>query len=312
MTTTAAGEDQIKRMSIVYDSRDIPEGANVTVLEGERVKYRGYSCSPYFDSRRQMWSYVDVFEVEARKIAFYASTKKYFRLHPEEKVIIRSGQNGIITQVVQPEYYLDIAPDNTSYIILIERLKASRIERVTVDMLDVFLDSASIEPNTIVAKDPIPNIAPVRELFEQLGLNSVVHPVAEDYPVHERLRNGDDPHRYNLSMSPVGSCSKIDCPICFKPMQMFDPPRPRVVILGLPLDHYLTIEANKRYQSRRKKRLNHLKLMRLQMSAINLFDSMFEALDAGYEGDEDIRAATLKKLENEVEEEEGEEERGKM
>jgi hypothetical protein len=155
-----------------------------------------------------------------------------------------------------------------SYIILISRLKASRIERVIVDMLETFLHSESEEPNTVIAQNSLPDIGVITELFDQLGLTNVVYPVSEDYPAEQRQKDGVDRHRYNITLSPAGSCSMLDCPICCGEIQVGPP---RIFILGLPLEHPALIEANKRYQSWRKGRL---KIMKATMTAFAMTDNL--------------------------------------
>lgn len=190
-----------------------------------------------------------------------------------------------MTEIIDPQFYKDIAPDNVSFIILVKRLKASRIKNVSVDMLETFLFTEAQEPNTVIVKESLPNIAVITELFSHLGLNSVVHPVVEDYPAEQRQKDNKDPHWYNVTFSPAQTCSMVDCPLCYGELEMLNP-RPQIVILGLPLDHYLTVEANKRYQSRRKKRLTHLKLMRLALDSITMTDAMFQSLDASADDDD--------------------------
>jgi hypothetical protein len=84
-----------------------------------------------------------------------------------------------------------------------------------------------------------------------------------------------------------------------------------LITLGKSLYDPQVVEATRKYRESRRRRKKHLQLMKLAMQSILISNSTFEALDAGDEGDEEIRAAVLKELENEVGGEEYEE-RGKV
>jgi hypothetical protein len=105
----------------------------------------------------------------------------------------------------------------------------------------------------------------VREILERTNEIDLLHPCYQDFEPAREL----DPYRrenFDLTFIAVQDCSHEDCALCRRDLEILK--SPGLVIVGKSRYDPEVIEANKRYQARREKQLNHLKLMRLAMQAI--------------------------------------------
>ena len=118
----------------------------------------------------------------------------------------------------------------------------------------------------------------------------------------DAARNEYDRHNYSISFQAPEQCGFLDCALCSRDVTVINPLV--LVTLGKSLFDPEVQAATARYQQRMASRLKQLHLMLLAILTIALTNATFEALDAGDDGDEEIRAAALKELENEVEGEE--------
>jgi|GEM_PF-6605672 len=115
----------------------------------------------------------------------------------------------------------------------------------------------------------------------------------------EKSKHPYERENYAVSFQPVAQCGYMDCKFCYSEINIL--PEKELFTIGLSIYDEAAVAASTKYKQRRRQR--KAKLMRLAMQTLALTDTMLQALDASDEGDEEIRADALKKLENEIEEE---------
>ena len=222
------------------------------------------------------------------------------KTHPNEKPVITMGPDSRVLEVQHPQFYSDSPAAEYNFCILPSLLRVRTYKNISrLDVEQWIWASQQEGPEVIVlAAEPLSNIAPVREILEATKGTEICHPVYQDFdPALD-----PDPYKqenYDLTFTAVEDCSHEDCALCRRDLELLD--EPELIIIGKSRFDPEVLEATKRYRQRRKAKAKHLKLMRLAMQTMALTNATFETLDAGDEGDEEIRAAALKELEDEVE-----------
>ena len=135
---------------------------------------------------------------------------------------------------------------------------------------------AESEHDVKVVYKSIANISPVLEILQETDEAHLMHEITQDYIPGRDAKNRYDKENYVLSFQPIPkSCRYLDCPLCHLDIEVLK--RPRLFIVGMPSEHPEVLEANAKYQTRRK---NRLKIMRAAMTAISMTDNLLQSLDA--------------------------------
>jgi hypothetical protein len=112
-----------------------------------------------------------------------------------------------------------------------------------------------------------------------------MHPViANSYP--EGSKDEFERHNYTISYTAVEDCGFLDCPLCYREIEILQ--QPELLTVGLSRFDPSVLEQTKKYRNRRKqKKLNHLKLMRLALQAMEVSQTIMKADDDDDDDDDD-------------------------
>jgi hypothetical protein len=227
------------------------------------IKYKAFRTAR-LDNRRDLYDYVDLWEMHARRYPLHRKNYDWYREHIRQKPLMTVGDNKRVLQLVDPQYYSE---SGTNYIVVIEKLIARRFFSVSRYELEEWTSEAQRqqqEGEVIFIERPISGIAPCREILQSTAEEPYLHPVVADSNPESQGKTEYDRHNYTIEHKPVEDCGHPDCGVCFVPIEILK--EPELLTLGKPRYDEEVREATKKYRKKRRQ----LRFMRMAMQEMML------------------------------------------
>ncbi len=141
---------------------------------------------------------------------------------------------------------------------------------LTILQLDVdqYKAENSTDPNVIFLEEPIPGIAPIREILTVTREEPLMHEVIAQWDTSE-ARTEYDRHNYSISFEPVECFDKLDCSLHWSEVEHL--PETQTFIIGASRYDPEVIAMNNKKQSERRAWVKELQLWRDYLLASELF-----------------------------------------
>jgi hypothetical protein len=267
--------------------------------EEDLVKYRAYSTSNRKYNKQDIAVYdsISLYELHVRRYPVNKQAYSYHQLHPNEQP---AKMTGGLKRVTLIQNYMWYSESGTDYIVLPTKLIKRRFTRnITEDEIFEFIEDSKREDSgiDIMLEQPIPGIAPIREILSATAEEHIMHPAValgggEGGAGDLKLELDDQ----EITYEPVECSYFMDCPIDYS-FHEFD--KPQIFILGESIHSEGTKEARVKYKERRA-RVKKIKLRKTFLKAMNIMGMTLSVLNTLDEMDmnrEQIRKQALAELE---------------
>ncbi|HKH86955.1 MAG TPA: hypothetical protein VKA40_10430 [Nitrososphaera sp.] len=222
------------------------------------VKYRAYSLST--EKQRGIYNYIILYEMHAIMYPCWRRNYEWSRLlYNKSKgtadatvYYTTDDAEQRVLGIPNPQYWLGEGYD---YFLQVTKFISRRFDRINeeTDLQEYIDENTGPESTYVFIEQPIPGIAPIREILQATAEESRMHPSVPETEVPSLT----DPnvteftkYDYTQTFRHV-PCLRPDCILDFQEMTLNEE-APRLVFVGLSQNHPVLKEINIRYANQRK------------------------------------------------------------